>query len=188
MNTRKFVLRSASFLTAASAALWLGSAVAAPLLPSYSSNSSTLFAAVMQASAPIEETDSSETLPLDLRRQVVDYATPAAPGTIIIDTVQTHLYLVLGNGKAIRYGIGVGRDGFTWSGSQAVTRMAGLDATARDDRAPALPAALDGRRQRQPARRPGDLSWQHSLPNPRYECAGDDRHQGFKRLHPPDQC
>ena len=60
----------------------------------------------------------------DLRRQVVNYPTPAAAGTIVIDTAQTYLYYVLGDGKAIRYGIGVGRDGFTWSGSQAVTRMA----------------------------------------------------------------
>jgi lipoprotein-anchoring transpeptidase ErfK/SrfK len=55
---------------------------------------------------------------------VVRYPTTAAAGTIIIDIAQTYLYYVLGNGKAIRYGIGVGRDGFTWSGSQSVTRMA----------------------------------------------------------------
>jgi hypothetical protein len=59
-----------------------------------------------------------------LQRQVVSYATTASAGTIIIDTAQTYLYYVLGDGKAIRYGIGVGRDGFTWSGAQAVTRMA----------------------------------------------------------------
>jgi lipoprotein-anchoring transpeptidase ErfK/SrfK len=56
------------------------------------------------------------------RRQVVDYATHEAPGTIIIDTPNTYLYLVLGNGRALRYGIGVGREGFTWSGVQSVTR------------------------------------------------------------------
>jgi lipoprotein-anchoring transpeptidase ErfK/SrfK len=46
------------------------------------------------------------------------------PGTVVIDTAQTYLYFVLNDGKAIRYGIGVGRDGFTWSGAQAVTRKA----------------------------------------------------------------
>ena len=53
-------------------------------------------------------------------------ATPTreAPGTIIIDTPNTYLYLVLGNGQAMRYGIGVGRDGFTWSGTQTITRKA----------------------------------------------------------------
>ena len=56
------------------------------------------------------------------RRQVVDYPTREAPGTVIIDTPHTYLYFVLGHGKAIRYGIGVGRDGFTWSGIQSIAR------------------------------------------------------------------
>jgi lipoprotein-anchoring transpeptidase ErfK/SrfK len=59
-----------------------------------------------------------------LHRQVVDYRTGEAPGTVIIDTPHTYLYFVLGNGRAIRYGIGVGREGFTWSGTQTVTRKA----------------------------------------------------------------
>jgi lipoprotein-anchoring transpeptidase ErfK/SrfK len=63
-------------------------------------------------------------LPARLRRQVVSYATREAPGTIIIDTPNTYLYLVLGNGQATRYGIGVGRDGFTWSGVQSITKKA----------------------------------------------------------------
>ncbi len=59
-----------------------------------------------------------------LKRQIVSYATREAPGTVIIDTPNTYLYYVLGGGQAIRYGIGVGRDGFTWSGTQSVTRKA----------------------------------------------------------------
>ena len=47
-----------------------------------------------------------------------------APGTIIIDTPHTYLYLVLGNGKAMRYGIGVGREGFTWAGVKQIARKA----------------------------------------------------------------
>jgi lipoprotein-anchoring transpeptidase ErfK/SrfK len=62
--------------------------------------------------------------PARFRRQVVSYATREAPGTIIIDTPNTYLYLVLGNGQAMRYGIGVGRDGFTWSGVQTISRKA----------------------------------------------------------------
>jgi len=58
------------------------------------------------------------------KRQIVDYATHEAPGTIVIDTPNTYLYLVLGNGKAMRYGIGVGRDGFTWSGAEKISRTA----------------------------------------------------------------
>jgi lipoprotein-anchoring transpeptidase ErfK/SrfK len=61
-------------------------------------------------------------LPARLRRQVVSYSTREAPGTVIIDTPNTYLYLVLGNGQAMRYGIGIGRDGFTWSGTQTITR------------------------------------------------------------------
>jgi lipoprotein-anchoring transpeptidase ErfK/SrfK len=68
------------------------------------------------------EADSA--LPPGLRRQVVDYPSREAPGTIIIDTPNTRLYYVLGGGRAIRYGIGVGREGFTWSGIETVSRMA----------------------------------------------------------------
>jgi len=56
------------------------------------------------------------------RRQVVEYPTREAAGTIIVDTPHTYLYFVLGNGKAIRYGIGVGREGFTWAGTQSIAR------------------------------------------------------------------
>jgi lipoprotein-anchoring transpeptidase ErfK/SrfK len=58
-----------------------------------------------------------------LRRQLVEYRTREPAGTIIIDTPNTYLYLVLGNGQAMRYGIGVGREGFTWSGTQRIARM-----------------------------------------------------------------
>jgi lipoprotein-anchoring transpeptidase ErfK/SrfK len=74
-------------------------------------------------SAPPEEGAVVE-LPARLRRQIVSYPTREAPGTVIIDTPHTYLYYVLGGGQAIRYGIGVGRDGFTWSGVQAVTKKA----------------------------------------------------------------
>jgi lipoprotein-anchoring transpeptidase ErfK/SrfK len=60
----------------------------------------------------------------DLRRQVVNYRTSEAPGTIIIDTPNTYLYLVMPGGKAMRYGIGVGREGFTWSGTKTIERKA----------------------------------------------------------------
>ena len=57
------------------------------------------------------------------RRTVVDYPTVEPPGTIIIDTPNTYLYLTIDRGKAIRYGIGVGREGFTWSGTERISRM-----------------------------------------------------------------
>ena len=55
---------------------------------------------------------------------MVAYATQEAPGTIVIDTPHTYLYYVLGGGRAIRYAIGVGREGFAWSGVQKVSRKA----------------------------------------------------------------
>ena len=78
-----------------------------------------------QQYAPIEEEIAPET-PIDprLQRQIVNYRTKEAPGTIIIDTPNTYLYLVMGDGKAMRYGIGVGRDGFTWSGTHPIVRKA----------------------------------------------------------------
>jgi lipoprotein-anchoring transpeptidase ErfK/SrfK len=74
------------------------------------------------ASAAATEADDAAEAPAHLRRQVVSYATGEAPGTIVIDTPNTHLYYVLGGGRAVRYGIGVGREGFTWSGVQAISR------------------------------------------------------------------
>ena len=55
---------------------------------------------------------------------IVDFKGREAPGTVIIDTGNTALYYVLGQGRAIRYGVGVGREGFTWSGVQTVSRKA----------------------------------------------------------------
>jgi lipoprotein-anchoring transpeptidase ErfK/SrfK len=55
---------------------------------------------------------------------LVDYPTPERPGTIVIDTGNRYLYLVLGDGKAQRYGVGVGRDGFGWSGTTRIGRKA----------------------------------------------------------------
>jgi len=79
---------------------------------------------IVQAYAPTEDAGSTYELPPRLRRQIVSYASHEAPGTVIIDTPNTYLYYVLGGGRAIRYGIGVGRDGFTWSGTQSITKKA----------------------------------------------------------------
>jgi len=98
----------------------------------------------------------------DLQRQVINYPTIAAPFTVVIDTEHTYLYYVLGDGKAIRYGIGVGRDGFKWSGAEAVTRKAEWpDWTPPQEigRPPALSAALDGRRRKQPRSAPVQSIW-----------------------------
>jgi lipoprotein-anchoring transpeptidase ErfK/SrfK len=56
-------------------------------------------------------------------RQVVDYHTDQTPGTVVVDTQHYFLYLVMDGGKALRYGIGVGREGFTWSGVNEISAM-----------------------------------------------------------------
>ena len=56
------------------------------------------------------------------RRQEVDYTGPEAPGTIVVDTSDRFLFLVEPHGKALRYGIGVGRPGFEWSGVKRISR------------------------------------------------------------------
>src|SRR3984893_14749492 len=61
-------------------------------------------------------------MPANLQRQLVGYATTEASGTVIVDTSNTYLYLVLGSGTSIRYGIGVGREGFLWSGVETVSK------------------------------------------------------------------
>jgi lipoprotein-anchoring transpeptidase ErfK/SrfK len=78
----------------------------------------------LQAPPQVDEDGVAVELPARLKRQVVSYSTREAPGTVIIDTPNTYLYLVMGNGQAMRYGIGVGRDGFTWSGTQSITKKA----------------------------------------------------------------
>jgi lipoprotein-anchoring transpeptidase ErfK/SrfK len=79
----------------------------------------SVFAPVLRDDAPADAVEAPR-----LKRQVVDYATREAPGTIVIDTPNTYLYLVLGGGKALRYGIGVGREGFTWAGVETISRTA----------------------------------------------------------------
>ena len=70
------------------------------------------------------EAGPKKELPPQFRRTLVDYYTKEPAGTIIIDTSNTYLYVVLGSGRALRYGIGVGREGFTWAGVERISRMA----------------------------------------------------------------
>ena len=118
MRTISFV-RSAAALVVIAAATSATSAFASPFFPFGQSP----HAPAAQASAD-EATDESTELAPRFKRQIVDYRTSELPGTIVIDTPNTYLYLVLGNGKAMRFGIGVGREGFTWSGVQNITKKA----------------------------------------------------------------
>jgi lipoprotein-anchoring transpeptidase ErfK/SrfK len=68
--------------------------------------------------------DDGYRLDPEWQKQMVLYRTTEAPGTIIISTAERHLYLVQPGGRALRYGIGVGRDGFQWQGLVNITRKA----------------------------------------------------------------
>src|SRR5262249_28319912 len=70
------------------------------------------------------ETGPKKQLPPQFRRTLVDYSTKEPAGTIIIDTPNTYLYLVLGQAKALRYGGGGGRGGVTWCGAGNGSRAA----------------------------------------------------------------
>lgn len=124
LNTR---LAAAAFGALAIGAVAFSNSAAAAPLPMFPFILTPPTAAVqppVQSMPQAQEEDRSVELPARLRRQVVAYPTREAPGTVIIDTPHTYLYLVLGGGQAMRYGIGVGRDGFTWSGTQTITKKA----------------------------------------------------------------
>src|SRR5471032_1049082 len=110
----------------AAAALSCGHAQAEPLFAFLNSPLAPTQNQIAQQYAPAEQSAPDADVQADprLQRQVVGYASNEAPGTVIIDTPHTVLYFVLGNGQAIRYGIGVGRQGFTWAGVKQIERKA----------------------------------------------------------------
>jgi lipoprotein-anchoring transpeptidase ErfK/SrfK len=80
---------------------------------------------VLSALPPDEQPEVAPAeLSPNLRRQEVAFPTKEPAGTLIVDTPHTYLYYVLGGGRAIRYGVRVGRDGFTWTGVQKISRKA----------------------------------------------------------------
>ena len=112
----------------ARALVFAGALMVAPALSTTAGAQVLGYASIQPNAFPSEEVmkapDGAGVLPERLRRTVVALDTREAPGTIIIDTGNTALYYVLGQGRAIRYGVGVGRDGFTWSGVQSISRKA----------------------------------------------------------------
>jgi lipoprotein-anchoring transpeptidase ErfK/SrfK len=100
----------------------------APAIVSTSASAQMLGFAPMQQNFPSDyvtsDEDTAAPLPDRLRRTTVAFDSREAPGTIVIDTGNTALYYVLGPGRAIRYGVGVGREGFTWAGVQNISRKA----------------------------------------------------------------
>jgi lipoprotein-anchoring transpeptidase ErfK/SrfK len=83
------------------------------------------FRPTMEDVAPgVDHGNTDDNLPQEFQRQAVFYRSQQPPGTIIIDTQERHLYLIESETRAMRYGIGVGRDGFTWQGMLQIARKA----------------------------------------------------------------
>jgi lipoprotein-anchoring transpeptidase ErfK/SrfK len=91
--------------------------------PSYEPRRSLLPRGDMQQADPQQEASDPTQRPFDPRfeKQMVDYSGKESAGTLVVDTPNKFLYLVQGNGKALRYGIGVGKPGFTWSGVKTIS-------------------------------------------------------------------
>ncbi len=122
LTTNSVVGCAGMALVLAGAAVWTTDARAQVLAMQWEHRVSSITQGATADVIPDEDSAATTDISAHLRRQQVNYATTEAPGTIVIDTPNTHLYFVLGGGRAIRYGIGVGRDGFTWSGVKTIER------------------------------------------------------------------
>ncbi len=120
-NTNHLIRTAGAALALAGVALWT-TAAQSQTQSQMTAMSVENNAALAYQGVASDEAGVKAEAPARLRRQIVDYTSAEAPGTIIIDTPNTYLYFVLGGGKAVRYGIGVGREGFTWSGVKTIER------------------------------------------------------------------
>jgi lipoprotein-anchoring transpeptidase ErfK/SrfK len=107
---------------------WFGAATLCTIsgsAPAQQGSSLSSFKPTMEDVAPgVDHGDHDDDLPEDFQRQAVFYRSQQPIGTIIIDTHERHLYLIESQTRAVRYGIGVGRDGFTWQGMLQIARKA----------------------------------------------------------------
>lgn len=111
------MIRRSTVLTAAFAAVMFQSAGA-----SAQESAANFFSAIFNQQPVAAESGRPQQSAVP--RETVNYSSRFAPGTIVISTKERRLYYVLGNGQAIRYGVGVGRPGFTWAGAKSITRKA----------------------------------------------------------------
>ena len=123
-------------------------------------------------------------------RQVVPWNRGYGPGTVVISTTQRRLYYVLGNGQAIQYGVGVGRQGFTWAGTKTVSMKREWPDWRPPPqmlrRRPDLPRYMPGGMENPLGARALYLG-SSLYPHPRLKRARDDRRGGFIRLHQDDE-
>ncbi len=120
-------------------------------------------------------------------RQEVFFRTSEAPGTVIIDSKNRFLYLVQPDNRALRYGIGVGRDGFQWQGIEKISRKQEWPdwrpPPEMIERQPYLPRFMAGG-PGNPLGPRAHVSRQDGLPHPRHQPASDDRPRGLVGLLP----
>jgi lipoprotein-anchoring transpeptidase ErfK/SrfK len=124
MNTRLTSIVAAGFvgLAFAAAGTLLSGTVQAQVLAMATEQNATANVTALPPRGASSDIRQDMDVSVRLGREVVDYPTTEPAGTVIVDTPHTYLYFVLGSGRAIRYGIGVGREGFTWSGTKTVER------------------------------------------------------------------
>ena len=119
----RFLPNTAVALVIGTVVFWSSTAQTQMLAMRSESNAvASIFREVMPDGGASNDADIDTQTTARLRRQIVNYPTTESPGTIVVDTPNTYLYFVLSAGKAIRYGIGVGREGFTWSGVKTIER------------------------------------------------------------------
>ena len=105
------------------AAICIASApVVAEQRPQWSQSLTNFQPTIADPAPGVDHGNSSDDLAEQFQRQAVFYRSQHPVGTIIIDTAERHLYLIESETRALRYGIGVGRDGFTWAGLLTITR------------------------------------------------------------------
>jgi lipoprotein-anchoring transpeptidase ErfK/SrfK len=107
-------------------AMAVGAVLASATLPSLASAQETIryWDPATGGFQVIKKSPPKRLMESPVKRELVDYQGPYKRGTIIVNTTERRLYYVMGDGKALKYGIGVGRPGFTWSGTHTITRKA----------------------------------------------------------------
>ena len=118
-------------------------------LPAIAQSFGRSYPVTMQEPDPgVDDTGRDVELPPEYRRTPVFYRSDYPPGTIIVNTADRFLYLVQDNQTALRYGVGVGRDGFQWGGTHKITRKAEwpdwTPPPERIERQPYLPRFMAG--------------------------------------------
>ena len=122
LNTDHFAGFARVALLLVGFATWTSTAQSQVLAMAPETNSRSIFTDVSPNDGAFVDSIATDKKPDRLQRQVVNYPNHEAPGTIIVDTPHTYLYFVLNSERALRYGIGVGRKGFTWSGVKTIAR------------------------------------------------------------------